>query len=422
MARTCSSTTSVSGAPLQYVVGIDVGSETCLVSILRPDKTAVRSPFAIANAAPGFARLATELARLGCPPAQVRVGLEATGRYWENLYQFLLPLGYDLLLVHPGQTHHFAQQRGLRAKTDKLDAGTVAWALLSDELRPAYVPSDLIGAYRELVRLQTNLTDAAARTKQEIRDLLIVLFPEFPQVFKDPTGPTALALLRAYPGAVAIASAGTDAITQLLHDVAPRKYGPRTAQRLVALAEQSCASPVAVAARSHCLQILIDQLRQTQTHLSDLDQELAGLLERDEGVAGLQSVPEFGTETVAVLRAELGDVARFKGSAQVVAYAGLDITVRESGKWKGRRKLSKRGSGALRRCLFLAALGSLRTRTASAFGAYYRSLEARGLRGYRALMAVMRKMLVVAYHLLKSGERYDPTKVWSGAAAVATSS
>ena len=94
------------------------------------------------------------------------------------------------------------------------------------------------------------------------------------------------------------------------------------------------------------------------------------------------------------------------------------MTVRESGKWQGRGKLSKRGSGALRRCLFLAALGSLRGRTASAFGAYYRTLEARGLRGYRALMAVMRKMLVVAYHLLKHGGHYDPAKVWRGVAAV----
>ena len=422
MVRTCASTTAVSDAPLQYIVGIDVGSETCAVSILRPDKTAVRSPFAIANATPGFARLAAALAQLGCPPAQIRVGLEATGRYWENLYQFLLPLGYALVLVHPGQAHHFAQQRGLRAKTDTLDAGTVARALLSDELRPAYVPNDLIGAYRELVRLQADLTDAAARYKQEIRDLLIVLFPEFTQVFKDPTGPTALALLRAYPGAVAVAAVGSDGITHVLQAVAPRKYGPRTAERLVALAQQSCASPLAVAVRGRCLQILIDQLRQTQANLGELEREIAGLVQRDDGVAGLQSVPEFGPDTVAVLRAELGDVARFQGSAQVVAYAGMDVTVRESGKWKGRRKLSKRGSGALRRCLFLAALGSLRTRSASAFGAYYRALEARGLRGYRALMAVMRKMLVVAYHLLKHGEHYDPTKVWRGAVAVETGS
>ena len=227
MARPCSSTPRGSAAPLQYVVGIDVGSDTCAVSILRLDKTAVRSPFMIANAAPGFARLAAALTQLGCPPSRIRVGLEATGRYWENLYQFLRPLGYDMVLVHPGQAHHFAQQRGLRAKTDKLDAGTVGRALLSDELRPAYVPSDLIGAYRELVRLQTDLTDAAARYKQEIRDLLIVLFPELTQVFKDPTGPTALALLRAYPGAVAVTSGGTAAITGLLQGVAPRKYGPR---------------------------------------------------------------------------------------------------------------------------------------------------------------------------------------------------
>ncbi len=422
MARTRSVTSRISDTPVLYVVGIDVGADTCAVCILRPDKSTVRPPFTIANAAPGFARLAAALAQLGCAPLQIRVGLEATGRYWENLYQFLLPLGYAMVLVHPGQAHHFAQQRGVRAKTDKLDAGTIARALLSDELRPAYVPDELIGAYRELVRLRSDLTDAAARYKQEIRDLLIVLFPEVTQVFKDPTGPTALALLRAYPSAAAIATTSTDALAALLQEVAPRKYGPRTAARLVALAQQSCASPVAVATRSHCLQILIDQVRQMQASLSELEQEIAGLIQRDEDVAGLQSVPEFGAETVAVLRAERGDVARFKGSAQVVAYAGLDVTVRESGKWQGRGKLSKRGSGALRRCLFLAALGSLRSRSASAFGAYYRALEARGVRGYRALMAVMRKMLVVAYHLLKSGEQYEPSKVWSGAAAVVTTS
>ena len=419
MAQSTSST-AVAASTILFVVGIDVGSDTCAVSILRPDKTTVRSPFSIANTVTGFDRLVAEHTQLRCPPGQIRIGLEATGRYWENLYQFLLSQGYDLVLVHPGQTHHFAQQRGLRAKTDKLDASTVARALLSDELRPAYVPSDLIGAYRELVRLQSNLTDAAARYKQEIRDLLIVLFPEFTQIFNDPTGPTALALLHAYPGAAAIATVGTTGITQLLQEMASRKYGRHTAERLVTLAQQSCASPTAVKAHGRCLQILIDQIHQTQASLAELEREVTALLQRDDGAASLQSVPEFGPSTVAILRAELGEVARFRGSAQVVAYAGLDVTVRESGKWKGKRKLSKRGSGALRRCLFLAALGSLRARTGSAFGAYYRALAARGVRGYRGLMAVMRKMLVVAYHLLKSGEHYDPTKVWSGATAVAT--
>jgi transposase len=90
------------------------------------------------------------------------------------------------------------------------------------------------------------------------------------------------------------------------------------------------------------------------------------------------------------------------------------VIVRDSGKCKGERTISKRGSGALRRSLYLAALGWLKSTKSSAFGASSRALAARGLKGRRALMAVMRKMLVVASHLLKSGEQYDPMKVWAG--------
>jgi transposase len=401
-------------AALRYVVGLDVGSATCLVAVLAPDKRVVRKPFAIANAGDGFTHLDQQLAQLGCAPHEILVGLEATGRYWENVYYFLQQRGYRLVLLHPAQTHQFAERRGLRAKTDKLDAVTIARALLSDDVRPAYVPNELTATYRDLVRLHSNLSDEAARYKNEIQDLLVVLFPEFVQVFKDPTRKTALAVLHAYPSAQAIAAVGVEPIAGILQATAPRNYGPDTAERLVALAKRSSASPVAVAARGRSLAILADQLSHTQTNIAELEREIEALLRRDDGATGLQSVPEFGAKTVAVLRAELGEVERFQRSDQVVAYAGLDVTVRESGKWKGQRKLSKRGSGELRRTLYLAAMRCVR-RVDSAFGAYYQALGARGLKGNAALVAVMRKMLVVAYHLLRSGDSYDPRKVWAGA-------
>lgn len=398
----------------RYVVGLDVGSDTCLVAVLAADKRVVRKPFAIANAGDGFTHLDQQLAQLGCAPHEILVGLEATGRYWENVYYFLQQRGYRLVLLHPAQTHHFAARRGLRAKTDKLDAVTIARALLSDDVRPAYVPNDLTATYRDLVRLHSNLSDEAARYKNEIQDLLVVLFPEFTQVFKDPTRQTALAVLRAYPSAQAIAAVGAEPLVAILQATAPRNYGPATAERLVALAKRSSASPIAVAARGRSLAILADQLSHTQTNITELEREIEALLDRDAGATGLQSVPEFGAKTIAVLRAELGEVERFQRSDQVVAYAGLDVTVRESGKWKGQRKLSKRGSGVLRRTLYLAAMRCVR-RADSAFGAYYQALGARGLKGNAALVAVMRKMLVVAYHLLRSGDPYDPRKVWAGA-------
>lgn len=89
----------------------------------------------------------------------------------------------------------------------------------------------------------------------------------------------------------------------------------------------------------------------------------------------------------------------------------MDIEIKESGLWKGKAKLFKRGSGLLRRMLSMAALRSI-SLEGSAFGAYYQHLVERGLKKGSALMAVMRKMLAVAAHLLMhEGEEFDPHKV-----------
>jgi transposase len=398
----------------QYVVGIDVGSVECSLIILHPDKTPASKPATFANTLVGFAQLDTKLTLLAVPPAQIVIGLEATGPYWENLYYFLQQRGYHPLLLHPGQTHYFAQQRALRAKTDRLDAMTIARLLLSDEARPAYVPSEQIASYRELVRLHTSLGEETTRYKLQIQGLLTLLFPEFSHVFRDPHGRTATALLQRYPSAAAFREAGVAAVAATLAEVAPTRYGPGTAQQVVDLAQQSAASGVARAAREQSLRILLTQLVQTQTHLAELAAALAALLQQDPASVALSRVPEFGPKTVAVLRAELGDVTRFARADEAVAYVGMDVRVRQSGKWRGQRKLSKRGSGPVRRLLYLAAVRSL-ARRESAFGSYYRHLVGQGVGKMSALMAVMRKMVVGAYRLLKSGAVYDPHKVWAWA-------
>jgi len=410
MGQTETSSSPVDASSFQYVVGIDIGSQSCSFCTLKPDKSQVIKPTEFANAMPGFTFLHEKLERLGVAPSQVLIGLEATSRYGEHLYRFLESQGYQVCLLHARQTHQFAQQRGLRAKTDNLDANTIARVLLSGEARRGYVPTELIATYRELVRLHSQLSDEVARYKNEIHALLSVLFPEFVQIFIDPCRPTALGLLKRYPGAQAFVAAGVEAIAATLHELAPRHYGRGTAQQLVTLAQHSTSSGVAVVARASSLKILCDQVEHTQRNLAQLEEEIDKLLAADKGSKGLQSVPEFGRKTVAVLRAELGDVTRFQRADQVVAYAGLDIQVKESGKWKGQAKLSKRGSGRLRRLLYLTAVRCIRLED-SAFGQYYHRLVARGMRKIEALMAVMRKMLIVAYRLLSTGEMYDPMKV-----------
>ena len=139
------------------------------------------------------------------------------------------------------------------------------------------------------------------------------------------------------------------------------------------------------------MRILCDQLQHTQKNLEQLQHEIDQLLDQDPQVKGILGVPEFGPTTVAVLRAELGDLNRFTRIDQVVAYVGLDLQVKQSGKWKGQTKLSKHGSGRVRRILSLAALRSIHLQT-SPFGVYYQRLVARGMKKGMAVVAVMRKI------------------------------
>ncbi len=185
---------------------------------------------------------------------------------------------------------------------------------------------------------------------------------------------------------------------------------------LVALAKLSVSSGRALAGRATSLQVLCDQLEHTRANLAHLESELKQLIATDPGVKGLSQVQEFGLKTGAVLRAELGDVARFSRTDQAIAYGGLNVEIKESGHRIGKAKLSKRGSGLLRRVLYLAALRSTHTE-GSAFGAYSHRLVERGRKYGSALMAVMRKMLAVAVHLLKHQEDYDRSLVCASSAA-----
>jgi len=402
MSMTASSASSEEEATIKYVCGIDMGSQSCSGCICRPDKSVVVKPITFANAREGWQVWEEKLRQLDAPPSQVLIGMEATSRYGENLYHELEQRGYVLRLLHPRQTHQFHERQGLRAKTDRLDAMTIAKVLLSGEARAGYVPNERVTTYRELVRLHTQLSDVAAAYQNEIQALVVVLFPEFTQVFADPCLPTALSVLKMYPSAQDIVAAGVEPIYRLLRAQTPAHYGHPTAKKLVELARSTGSSGRALSGRSTSLRILCDQLEHTQANLARLQAEIEQLLTTDPGVKGLQQIPEFGPKTVAVLRAELGDVARFTRTDEVIAYGAMDIEIKESGLWRGKAKLSKRGSGLLRRMLYLAALRSIHLE-GSAFGAYYHQLVERGLKKGSALMALMRKMLAVAAHLTPNG-------------------
>lgn len=280
-------------AGFAYVVGIDIGSQSALYCICQPDKSQVAKPTEVPKSRAGLEALEQHWRQLAVPPEHILIGREATGHDSEHLDHLLREHGYRLRPVHPQQTHQFAKQRGLRAKTDRLDATTIARLLLSGEARPGYVPDELISTYRELERLHSQLTADSARYQHEIQALLVVLFPEFVQVCADPCRPTALGVLKRYPGAQAILDAGVEALTSTLRELAPRHYGRRTAQALVRLAAQSVATPLASSGRALSLKVLCDQPEHTLAKLAQVERQLDQMLDADPGASGLTSTPSL---------------------------------------------------------------------------------------------------------------------------------
>ena len=124
----------------------------------------------------------------------------------------------------------------------------------------------------------------------------------------------------------------------------------------------------------------------------------------------LESIPGIGQATAALLLAELGDIRQFNSARQVAAFAGLVPRIRESGSSvRSRSRLSKVGSSRLRKSLYFPAMTALRFNPLiKALGL---RLSAQGKSKMLIIGAAMRKLLHLAYGVLKSGQPFDPNFV-----------
>ena len=124
-----------------------------------------------------------------------------------------------------------------------------------------------------------------------------------------------------------------------------------------------------------------------------------------EDVTNLCSIPGF-SKTVSAL---VGTLKRpVKGSDAWVAYLGFDVSIRESGGWKGRGKLTKRGNAYLRKRLFQAAWGACLNY--DYIRAYYDQVKAAGRKHVEAVCISARKLLRIAYYVVTNNTIYDKKK------------
>jgi transposase len=149
-----------------------------------------------------------------------------------------------------------------------------------------------------------------------------------------------------------------------------------------------------------------------QEQLKVVDRQISALTKAPEfqAIQELQKVPGIGPVIAATLVSRL-TARSFAHADQFVAYCGLDVRVRQSGKRSGQLGLSKQGEAELRRLLYLAAQANLRA-IDSPFKAHYERERAKGLSSTAALCAVARKIARLSWSLVTHGSTYDADRVY----------
>lgn len=140
-----------------------------------------------------------------------------------------------------------------------------------------------------------------------------------------------------------------------------------------------------------------------------IKKEITGIVQSNESlneqVKLLTSIDGFGDKTAWAILAYIGDIALFDNSKQISSYAGLNPSIEQSGSSVNRSSLSKMGCSRLRKSLYMPALVAVRFNPLMM--AFYQKLLVKGKPKKVALVAVMRKLLVIAYGVLKSEKPFD---------------
>jgi len=257
--------------------------------------------------------------------------------------------------------------RNVKRKTDQDDAFKLVRLALLQQLNPVHVPAPAVRQLRALLEYRRSLVDEQTRCKNRIRAALRSVGRGLP--------------------------AGKAAWSQ-------------TACAVLAAEVRPLAACEAEELWRGLVQTELQHLAQIQGLLGEVEAKLTALARVNPAVARLDAVPGFGLVTALVLVTALDQPQRFRTRRQVGAYGGLTPRRYQSGQMDRSGRISKRGSPLLRWTLNQAAWAAIRC-NADLRAFYLRVGGTSKKRRKQAIVAVMRKLLVVGWAILRDGSRYQ---------------
>ena len=342
--------------------------------------------------------------RLGVSQENVLVGMEATGHYWLSVYSYLLELGYEVKVINPLQSEAFRKMYIRQTKNDSKDSFIIAQIMRFGQFSATTLSEENVVALRQLSRYRLSLVDASGDCKRRVIALLDQVFPEYDAMFSDTFGVASKEILLKYPTPEDMLTVSTRKLAGLLSKASKGRLGEAKARQLKEAAASSFGVSFAKDAFAFQIKQLIEQILFLEKQIDALEIQISKLLHQTNQV--ITTIPGVGDTLGAIILSEIGDIHRFDAPGKLVAFAGLDVRVSQSGEFSGfRQKISKRGSPYLRRAIWLAA--SRAAFCDPILSEYYQGLRIRGKHHLTAVGAVARKLCNIIFVILRDNRAYE---------------
>lgn len=384
-----------------FYVGIDIAKNTHWSSVMSSDGEVIQEPFSFSNDNSGFQKFISKLESL--PKEKILIGLESTAHYGENIISYLFNLDYKIGLINPIQTANLRKSNIRKTKNDKVDTYIIIKALTFGNYSLITTRDINNLKLKGLCRSRRNLVTMRSKAKIQLVSYMDQIFPELAQFFKGNLHlNVSYQLLKEYSSPKVIKDIHLTKLTNILHDNSHGRYGKQDAIHLRELAKSS----VGIDNPSLSLQVkhAILQIELYDEQIAEVESLYKIIL--DKLNTPILTIPGMSYNQAAVIIGCIGNINRFKSSCQLLAYAGLDPSVIQSGNFQARStKMSKRGSSMLRYSLVYAAHNVAKNN--ETFKTYYEFKRSQGKSHYCSLGHVAHKLVRIIFKMLKDNVAFN---------------
>ena len=389
-----------------YIVGIDIGKNHHEASIVSPEGKQIGRSLRFATTHKGADSLMSFIFKnIGNSPCVF--GMEATGHYWYPIYSFLKAKGYTIYVINPIQSDSLRKMYIRQTKNDSIDSFLIAEVIRFGQFGTTSMADENILAMRQLCRYRDSVISSRTEIKLRIGTIMEQIFPEYEKQFSSLWVSTSMGILEKYLTPENIENAPIDELFEIIKDKSHNRLTKAKAISIKEAAADTFGIKIAQDAFSFQLKQLIDRMNFLDKQIEALDCQILEYYEKFD--CYLHTIPGIGIIGAATILAEIGDISRFKNSSSLIAFAGIDPTVRQSGEFNSTHNhMSKRGSPYLRHAIFLAATTC--SFHNSPLNAYYKKKREQGKHHLTATGAVARKLTTVIYAVLRDSKPYEPKK------------